>query len=166
MEIVQEKTRRVMSRKDVENSTFVSDWLIRNIRPFKLVKSIWKLIEVYKDLPRDEWKKLFKAGYAEEYQLTEDEVIEILKSKTPQFFPGATKYCHWCKGTSCILHEHHYPVKKSKGGQETINICPSCHSEFHFLSDNKQYRLTKRIQDEIQSCRQERLDALKTFEEV
>lgn len=166
METAQEMPRRFMSKQFVENSTFVSDWLIQNIRPFKLVKFIWKLIEVHNDLPREEWRLLFKHGYAEEYTLTEDEVIAILKSKTPQQFPNSKNQCDWCKGTSCLLHAHHYPIKRSKGGQETINVCPSCHCEFHFLFDNPHYKLTQRIQDEIQSCRQSRLDALKIFGEV
>jgi hypothetical protein len=99
-----------------------------------------------------QWKKLKNLGLAEEYTLNEDEVIRLLKSKTPQIFPNSEKICTWCKATTCVLHAHHYPMRKSKGGQETINICPSCHCEFHFLVDSTKYRLTNEIIKIFDEC--------------
>lgn len=43
--------------------------------------------------------------------------------------------CDWC-GQSCyILHKHHYPISRKKGGKDVvnINICPNCHSTFHSI---------------------------------
>jgi len=166
MSCTQEFPRTQQAKRNIENSTFISDWLFDNVKLGRCIAYVGQLIEVRKDIDRKHWKYLFKFGYAEEYNLTEDEVIAILKSKTPQNFPNSVKYCDWCKGTSCLLHFHHYPMKKSKGGQQTINVCASCHCEFHFLLDNKQYRLTKEIQDQIEWCRQYKIDLFKTFEGI
>ena len=39
--------------------------------------------------------------------------------------------CDWC-GTKClILHKHHYPIPKSRGGSDVVYICPNCHCVFH-----------------------------------
>ena len=45
--------------------------------------------------------------------------------------------CEWCGQESFILHSHHYPVLKSKGGTKTVNICPNCHSTYHYLIGGK-----------------------------
>ena len=47
------------------------------------------------------------------------------------------KICEWCKGRAYMLHEHHYPVPKRDGGTETVNICPNCHSTFHYIESIK-----------------------------
>ena len=41
--------------------------------------------------------------------------------------------CEWCGRKNYILHEHHYPIPKSKGGIETVKICPNCHTTYHFI---------------------------------
>ena len=163
---IKECHRRPHSKESIQNSTFLSDWLLDNIEPKKCIVFIGQLIEVRKNIDRKSWKYLFTYGYAEKYDLTEEEIVEILKSKIPQIFPNVEHYCNWCKGSSCLLHDHHYPMKKSKGGQETIKICPSCHCEFHFLLDTPQYRLTKKIQEQVEWCRQQKIDLLKKLEEV
>ena len=43
------------------------------------------------------------------------------------------KRCEWCGKRNYILHEHHYPIPKSKGGTETVLICPNCHSTYHSI---------------------------------
>lgn len=43
------------------------------------------------------------------------------------------RVCEWCHCNTFILHEHHYPIARKDGGEETVGICPSCHFEFHFL---------------------------------
>jgi hypothetical protein len=40
--------------------------------------------------------------------------------------------CSWCHISVFILHQHHYPIPKSQGGQETVGICPNCHYNFHY----------------------------------
>jgi len=41
--------------------------------------------------------------------------------------------CDWCGRKNYVLHEHHYPVSKSKGGVDTVRICPNCHANFHYV---------------------------------
>ena len=41
------------------------------------------------------------------------------------------KICEWCGKESYILHRHHYPIPRNKGGTEIVNICPNCHYTFH-----------------------------------
>jgi hypothetical protein len=41
--------------------------------------------------------------------------------------------CLWCGKESMILEDHHYPVSKSSGGNETVKICPNCHRDFHMV---------------------------------
>lgn len=40
--------------------------------------------------------------------------------------------CEWCKIKTAVLHKHHYPIPKRKGGVDIVNICPNCHHTFHF----------------------------------
>lgn len=69
---------------------------------------------------------------------------KIIKSKTTSLkdikndvIKGVPKKkkCQWCNGYALVLHKHHYPIPKSKGGTETVNICPNCHYGFHYLEN-------------------------------
>lgn len=53
-------------------------------------------------------------------------------------------WCRWCEASTAILHKHHYPISESKGGTETIDICPSCHCEFHYLQRVKIYTVVNK----------------------
>ena len=46
---------------------------------------------------------------------------------------GTGNKCEWCGNLSPVLHEHHYPIPKHKGGTEKVNICPNCHYTYHKL---------------------------------
>lgn len=89
-----------------------------------------------------DWKYFESKGMAERISLSNEEILFIIQSKKPQFLEKATKICDWCCGTSFVLHSHHYPKKKSCGGETTVNICPNCHYEYHYLSDIT-YRIKK-----------------------
>ena len=41
--------------------------------------------------------------------------------------------CEWCGNESYILQQHHYPIPRSKGGTNIVNICPNCHYTYHSL---------------------------------
>ena len=45
------------------------------------------------------------------------------------------KFCDWCNTKTLSLNEHHYPIPKNKGGEDTVFICPNCHYEFHHLKE-------------------------------
>ena len=39
--------------------------------------------------------------------------------------------CEWCGSEGPIIG-HHYPVRQSEGGKETVNICHGCHEKCHY----------------------------------
>lgn len=43
--------------------------------------------------------------------------------------------CEWCGKESYILHKHHFPIPRSKGGTNTVSICPNCHSTYHYIME-------------------------------
>lgn len=79
------------------------------------------------------FEKLKKLGYIKEEQLSYEDIKKIVLQEKR----NAKYTCEWC-GCKCnILNEHHYPIPKSKGGTETVKICPNCHSEFHSVEQRK-----------------------------
>lgn len=40
--------------------------------------------------------------------------------------------CPWC-GRRLATVPHHYPIPRSQGGKQTINICGRCHRLYHSL---------------------------------
>lgn len=120
----------------------------------------------YDSCNKRDWRSFLEKGLVEEYFLNEDEVINLLKSKIPQNLSGFDYLCEWCKCTTCILHKHHYPLRKSKGGQTTIKICASCHYEFHHLVHTKRYRPIKEIEESLKSSLEEKNRILNSFMEV
>lgn len=62
-------------------------------------------------------------------------IIEKLKSK-PAVIGVGNKQCSICKSITAQIHNHHYPIKACEGGTETIELCPNCHFEFHFMEYN------------------------------
>ena len=66
----------------------------------------------------------------------------VVHGKRPQYWqnPGAQK-CQWCKGTTAVLHEHHYPIRNVDGGIDTVSICPNCHAEYHSIESSREYKL-------------------------
>lgn len=50
-------------------------------------------------------------------------------------------HCEWCKVSTAFTHAHHYPIPKSEGGTETVNICPNCHTEYHALMDTASFQI-------------------------
>lgn len=92
-------------------------------------------------------KALTIIGFLEKVPVfTDEQIKEILCSKTPQQVPTyLTHQCEWCNCLTGFLHNHHYPVPRSKGGEKTVTICPNCHSEFHLLVRIYGYKLTQKI---------------------
>jgi hypothetical protein len=64
-------------------------------------------------------------------ELSQEEKMEILKTKDLKNKGIGNKECSVCNIKTFYLHPHHYPILKSKGGTDTIDICPTCHAEFH-----------------------------------
>ncbi len=94
---------------------------------------------------------LIAKGICEYWILNEKDVIEILKSKTPQIISIYTSLeeCSWCKGYTCVLHSlSNYPILRNNGRKKPIQICPNCHSEFRRLIGCKIFR----IKEEYSKC--------------
>lgn len=63
---------------------------------------------------------------------SEEDIVNILIAKHMKGLGFGSKVCIWCGVYTSVLHEHHYPIPKSKGGTEIVSICPNCHHEFHY----------------------------------
>jgi hypothetical protein len=73
-------------------------------------------------------------------KISGEDAAALLCKKAPGRFPSrALVSCSWCRYSGPVMHQHHYPVSAAAGGNETIPICPSCHSEFHAITDSPIY---------------------------
>lgn len=84
-------------------------------------------------------KHLTELSLVTEYRLTMDEATKMCKAKIPQSFQNGDLYCQWCNSVTVILQQHHYPIPKSEQGKLTVDICASCHAEFHYLVSTSFY---------------------------
>lgn len=76
-------------------------------------------------------RKLEKLGILPKNIHSPQEIAEILKNKPTE---GVGRHvCEWCSRKTLLLHEHHFPISKLKGGTETVRICGTCHYEYHHL---------------------------------
>lgn len=75
-------------------------------------------------------KSLVNKGYIS--LIDNKEIVSDLKSKNLSGLGFGKEICEWCNIYTSVLHSHHYPVPKSKGGVNTVEICPNCHHEFHY----------------------------------
>jgi hypothetical protein len=96
-------------------------------------------------------KSLVKEGWLTEKMTNSTDAKAILENKKPQIFQDCGLKCSWCFGTTTRLEKHHYPIPKREGGIEMVDICPSCHSEFHFLVDSPSYRPSEKLLREFRS---------------
>lgn len=107
-----------------------------------------------------QWKRLEKLGLSEKFSFKEDAIVKFLKEKSPQTYLSNSsirdyiflKICDWCNSESALLHEHHYPVSRKNGGKNIVEICPSCHCEFHHLTDRIRYRICPEIIEIFEKC--------------
>ena len=90
---------------------------------------------VGKEISSSEWKFFIEKGIAESFSYSQQDILDILKSKKAQKIAGVTKICEWCQGSTYVLHSHHFPIRRCDGGTNAVNICANCHYEFHYLSD-------------------------------
>jgi hypothetical protein len=80
---------------------------------------------------------LVKKELVQTVSFSESDVVEILRKKTVTGFSlKSIQSCEWCGYKGPTMHRHHYPVKLSDGGGSVVRICPSCHCEFHHLTES------------------------------
>ena len=93
--------------------------------------------------------QLVEYNYIEKTESSID-IANFMKSKDMSGLGFGELTCEWCKVNTSVLHEHHYPIPKSKGGTETVAICPNCHHEFHSMESGFKLNLSE---DELQRFR-------------
>lgn len=64
-------------------------------------------------------------------KLSNEEKISMLKSKNLHGKGIGTHKCTWCGLNTFAMHKHHWPIQKEKGGVDVIDLCPTCHMEYH-----------------------------------
>lgn len=70
--------------------------------------------------------------------------VELLQKNLKGFGVGY-KECQWCGIKTIAIEEHHYPIPACKGGTETVSICPTCHSEYHRMTDAPSWVPTSKL---------------------
>jgi hypothetical protein len=85
---------------------------------------------------RKKFIELKNKGALEKASFSDQEAYEKLKAGP--FDSG----CHFCGYNTTFLDKHHFPVRASKGGTETIDLCANCHREFHHIADYGLFRVT------------------------
>lgn len=128
---------------------------------------IWKHLLGVTPLRNSDLKRLYKYGVVEKINYTEEQVVTILKSKSPQKVDRGKcslfDICDWCQAETYSLHKHHYPIKRSKGGQRTVSICPNCHYEFHALMEKDIFYPNKEIRRAFEECRKHKEKEIEKF---
>lgn len=97
-------------------------------------------------------KKLTTTGWLSAKLPTGTDVKAMLEKKHPQSIDGYNVICEWCLSTTVRLESHHFPIPRAQGGTETVSICPSCHSEYHFLVSSPAYRPAAKLIKVFQAC--------------
>lgn len=59
--------------------------------------------------------------------------------------------CEWCGAIAVVMHDHHYPIKASRGGKEVVSICPSCHADYHALIDSRIFKPSRLLVSRFES---------------
>lgn len=96
------------------------DDILFNLKPiFKKKDTIYRC---FKSLYKKDMISIFNISYNEAYNILNIE--------------NSTNGCLFCS-SFLNLHNHHFPIKKSNNGVETIQICKKCHFKFHQLTDYK-----------------------------
>lgn len=84
------------------------------------------------------------------------DIVKKLKSKNMKGLGFGDKICEWCGVYTSVLHKHHYPIPKSKGGTKVVNICPNCHNEFHYHKKKIQINLPEKELKSLLKVRSEK----------
>lgn len=119
-------------------------WLDRNLSIYEKF-----YISVYSDsgqekIADEQMKELVSQGTLSKIKKSLYEKRLLKKITTPQDAKkivvnnkGNWFECEWCGCKTTAIQKHHYPIPKSKGGTETVNICPNCHYEYHLILKDK-----------------------------
>jgi hypothetical protein len=91
---------------------------------------------------REALSELVQAGLVEQCSVDDETAVGFLSQRQPsRHFGIQAKQCEWCLSSVITLEKHHYPVRRKDGGKNVCSICPSCHSEFHALTDVPRWKV-------------------------
>lgn len=115
---------------DVSNNTHNSrKWIYYSYRQLKEDHfPFWSINTTSRVL-----KSLSDQQLIEHRFLDDKDKINILQNKGVCGAGVGNNVCNWCGVITLVLHEHHYPITKIDGGEDTVLICSNCHNEFHLL---------------------------------
>ena len=116
---------------------------------FELLINELPILDISKQACKDRIKKMCEFNLIEPTltpeTLDDEDVIDLLINKNLKGFGLGNFSCKWCGIKTLTLHAHHYPIPKSKGGTETVLICPNCHYEFHSMLESPKFKINKDI---------------------
>jgi len=95
---------------------------------YKEVSELLPLFRLDSDTVYRHVKALIDVGLLERATLTDRQAFVLLSK-------GFKDGCNFCGYNEFALDSHHYPIRKSEGGTEVIDLCPNCHRAFHCLTD-------------------------------
>ena len=103
------------------NSFFIvdSDDILKNL----------KILKYEKDTIVKKIKKYTEIGLL--IKLSSEQIVTILKNKNLKGTGIGFSTCSWCGIKTTSIQKHHYPISRADGGKELVEICPTCHYEFH-----------------------------------
>ena len=94
-------------------------------------------------------RRLESKGYLISQKLSDDKAYKILKTIDRPDWVGGLE-CEWCGCRSISIQMHHFPIRRKDGGEETVNICAGCHTDFHALTDIRVKSFSKEISPHLQ----------------
>ena len=78
-------------------------------------------------------QSLKKMGYIKSNNISPKEAKKmVLDNKNKGFI------CEWCGTKTYAIQKHHYPISQKDGGEQTVNICPNCHFEYHLITKGQE----------------------------
>ncbi len=138
----------------------------RDFKGIWIPREIWKNKEIrthiecivncfyfQKSLDSGLGKLLMRFGYSKKSFDRPHDIKNFLCKKRNQSYPKSRlklHACSWCDTTTYALHSHHYPIPSKHGGKEIVNICGTCHAEYHFLENS--YEFSEKLIQLFKSC--------------
>ena len=104
-----------------------------NYRRSKIVTELSTKLNITKGCVKERLKSISKVGFIKFEIKNKKQIKQILCDKNLKNKGDGDKICEWCGIKTYHTVEHHYPTPKNKGGKETVEICGSCHNEFHYF---------------------------------
>jgi hypothetical protein len=135
----------------ISNSAFYILIHIYHLERTVIASDLFNVLNVSNRTVQRCFEELLSHKLIDKFFFSEEKIISSLKAKNPVSIPDPIykmNRCEWCESQSYILHKHHYPIPRSLGGEEVINICPNCHCEYHFLLDNTFYTFNEEVLDD------------------